>query len=143
MKRLLEVDSLDDFTLWGFGLTLYLGGQYEQSVELYRRAIAVESRSYWSHMLLGWAYEEQHEFTDNPQVLASLAYVDARSGQGASARRVIAELEEIAKRRYVSPYDIATIYAGLDDKEQALAWLERAYADRSGWLAWWLHALKI
>ena len=51
---------------------------------------------------------------------------------------MIAELEEIAKRRYVSPYDIATIYAGLDDKEQALAWLERAYADRSGWVAWWL-----
>jgi hypothetical protein len=43
-----------------------------------------------------------------------------------------------AKRRYVSPYDVATIYAGLDEKEQALDWLERAYEDRSGWLAWWL-----
>jgi hypothetical protein len=51
---------------------------------------------------------------------------------------VIAELGETAKRRYVSPYDLATIYAGLGEKEQALAWLEKAYEDRSGWLGLWL-----
>jgi hypothetical protein len=51
---------------------------------------------------------------------------------------VIAELLETAGHRYVSPYDVATVYAGLGDREQALAWLERAFEDRSGWLAWWL-----
>jgi hypothetical protein len=70
--------------------------------------------------------------------LAALGHVYARSGQRAAAQKVIADLQVTARRRYVSPYDIATIYAGLGDKEQALAWLEKANEDRSGWLAWWL-----
>lgn len=103
-------------------------------------------------MLLGWAYEQEDKYTDavaelneasrlfnsNPQVLAALGHVYARSGRRAEAQKVIADLQETARRRYVSPYDVATIYAGLDDKEQALVWLEKAYEDRSGWLAWWL-----
>ena len=62
----------------------------------------------------------------------------AMSGRRAEAQTVIAELQQTAKRRYVSPYDVATIYAGLGEKEQTLAWLEKAYEDRSGWLALWL-----
>jgi len=43
-------------------------------------------------------------------------------------------LQELSKGRPVAPYDIATVYAGLDDKEQAFAWLEKAYEDRGLWL---------
>lgn len=35
---------------------------------------------------------------------------------------------------YVSPYDIAAVYAGLDETEPALEWLERAFDDWSSWL---------
>lgn len=152
MKRMLEADPLNGFGLWGLGLSFYFARQYEPAIEQYRRAIGVEPKSHWPHMLLGWTYEQQGKFTDaiaelneasrlfeqNPQVLASLGHVYAKSGQRAEAQRRIAELVETARHRYVSPYDIATIYAGLDDREQALAWLEKAFEERSGWLAWWL-----
>ena len=152
MKRTVDADPLDDFGLWGLGLSFYFARQYEPAIEQYRRAIGVDPKSHWQHMLLGWAYEQEDKYTDavaelneasrlfnsNPQVLAALGHVYARSGRRAEAQKVIADLQETARRRYVSPYDVATIYAGLGDNEQALAWLEKAYEDRSGWLAWWL-----
>jgi DNA-binding winged helix-turn-helix (wHTH) protein/Flp pilus assembly protein TadD len=150
-KRALETDPLNDFQLWGRGLSFYFARQYEPAIEQYRRAIGVTPRSHWSHMLLGWAYEQQDKFsdaiaelkqssrlTDNPQALASLGHAYAASGGRAEAQKVIAELQDSAKRKYVSPFDMAVIYAGLQEKEQALAWLEKAYEERSGWLALWL-----
>jgi tetratricopeptide (TPR) repeat protein len=151
MQRVVDEQPLDDFSIWTLGLSYYLGRKPDQGVEQFRRAIAVEPRSYWSHMLLGWTYEQQGKYsdaiaelnkairiTDNPQVAASLAHAYALSGQRAEAHRALTELLDEANRRYVSPYDIATVYAGLGNTEEAFNWLEKAYEDRSGWLAWWL-----
>jgi DNA-binding winged helix-turn-helix (wHTH) protein/Tfp pilus assembly protein PilF len=149
MKRALEADPVNDFSLWELGLAYYFARQFDEAVEHFRRAIALEARSHWPHMFLAWAFERQGKLQeavselnlaarldDNPQVLASLGHAHAASGRRDDAQRVIAELEETAKRRYVSPYDIAAIHAAL--QEQTLRWLERAYDDRSGWLALWL-----
>lgn len=151
LTRALEKDPLDDWGQMELGLSFYFARQYEQAIEQCRRAIGIEPNSYWSHMLLGWADEQQGRFSealaelnqarrlnDIPQVLASIGYAYAVSGRRAEAQKVIAELQESAGRKYVSPYDLATIYAGLGEKEQAFAWLEKAYEDRSGWLALWL-----
>ncbi len=151
MKLALNPNPLNDFALWGLGDSFYFARQYDQAVEQYRRAIAIESKSHWTHLMLGWAYEQQGNFSEAiaelnqayrlnemPQTLAALGHGFAISGQRAEAQKVIAELQETAKRRYVSPYDVATIYAGLGEKERALAWLEKAFEDRSGWLALWL-----
>jgi len=150
MKRVAEADSLDGYNLWSLGLSFYFARQYEQAVEQYRRSIGVDPKSYWAHLLLGWAYEQQGKFAealaelnqadrvnDNPQVLASLGHTYALWGQRAQAQKLIEDLQS-AKHRYVSPYDVATIYAGLEEKDEAMAWLEKAYEDRSGWLALWL-----
>ena len=48
-------------------------------------------------------------------------------------------MNERAQRNYVSPYLMATVYAGLGDKDQAFACLERAYEVRS----WYLTHLKL
>jgi hypothetical protein len=45
-------------------------------------------------------------------------------------------LKESAKRRYVIPYGMAIIYAGLGDHEQALTWLEKAFQERSNLLCY-------
>lgn len=150
MKRVAEADSLDGYNLWSLGLSFYFARQYEQAVEQYQRSIGVDPKSYWAHLLLGWAYEQQGKFAealaeldqadrlnDNPQVLASLGHAYALSGQRAQAQKMIEDLQS-AQYSYVSPYDVATIHAGLEEKDQAIAWLEKAYEDRSGWLALWV-----
>ncbi len=151
MKRAVEVDPQSEYNLWQLGLAFYFARQYEPAIEQYRRALGVEPKSYWPHLLLGWAYGQQGKFAeaiaelqqarqlnDIPQALAALGHAYALAGQRAEAQQVLAELQTLAQRKYVSPYDVATIYAALGDKEQAFAWLEKAYADRCGWLAWWL-----
>ena len=47
---------------------------------------------------------------------------------------ILKTLQEQAKHDYISPYYIALIFAGLDDKERAFEWLEKAYSDRNEWL---------
>ena len=62
---------------------------------------------------------------------ATLGHLYAVTGKAGEARKLIGELREASKRRYVAPYEVAVIYAGLGEKEQALAWLEKAYDERS------------
>jgi hypothetical protein len=54
----------------------------------------------------------------------------AVSGKRSEAQRVLDELKGMSKQRYVPPYNIAIVYVGLGEKQQALAWLEKAYEDR-------------
>lgn len=46
----------------------------------------------------------------------------------------IGELKELSKHRYVSPFEIALVYIGLGEREQAFRWLEQALEERSFWL---------
>ena len=65
------------------------------------------------------------------RVAAALGHVYAASGRTAEARRVLADLLAKPQSEYVSAYGIATVYAGLTDKAQALDWLERAVEEHS------------
>jgi DNA-binding winged helix-turn-helix (wHTH) protein/Flp pilus assembly protein TadD len=150
MDAAMEADPTNGFYHAEMALVWYFGRNYERCVEQCRRAIALDATSYWPHMVLGWTYEQQgkldvgieelhqaNHLMDNPQVTASLGHAYAVAKRPVDARRVISDLVELSKRRYVSPYDIATVWAGLGDEAQTLAWLETAHDDRSGWLALW------
>jgi hypothetical protein len=45
-------------------------------------------------------------------------------------------LATLSKSRYIPSYWIAVVYNGFKDKEQTIAWLRRAYDERSSWLVW-------
>jgi serine/threonine-protein kinase len=72
----------------------------------------------------------------NSETIAMIAHTWARAGNRAKARSVLAELKSQATERYVPPLNIAVIYNGLDDKDEALRWLEKAYDDRDVRLAY-------
>jgi DNA-binding winged helix-turn-helix (wHTH) protein/tetratricopeptide (TPR) repeat protein len=151
MRRAVDADPSSELALWSLGLSFYFERQYETAIEQYRRAIAVEPRSYWAHLSLGWAYarqgrvedavvefEQARRLIDTPQAVAALVYAQAAAGRGVEAQATMASLLEYSKRKYVSAYDLATAFAGLGDRTETLAWLEKAYEERSGWLALWL-----
>jgi hypothetical protein len=58
------------------------------------------------------------------------------SGQKKEAREILAQLLEMSKKTYVPAYDIAVVQMGLGDKDQTLAWLSKAYEERSGFLVY-------
>jgi eukaryotic-like serine/threonine-protein kinase len=69
--------------------------------------------------------------------MAVLGYLYGRLGRVHEANDVLGEFEVLAKNgRYASAYAIAVVYAGLDERERALATLEQAYQERSHWLVW-------
>jgi tetratricopeptide (TPR) repeat protein len=63
-----------------------------------------------------------------------LGYVYAVSGRTAEAQKTLAALLEASKHRYVSSLDIALIYTGLNDRDRAFAWLEKAYNEHATYL---------
>jgi hypothetical protein len=58
-----------------------------------------------------------------------------RAGRKAEANKILNELLELSQRRYVTPPALANVYIGLGDKDQAFFWLEKAYQERSYYLA--------
>jgi hypothetical protein len=54
--------------------------------------------------------------------------------------KILRDLLQRSKTKYVSPYMIATIYAGLGDKNKAFEFFEKAYQERSPDIPWFLKA---
>jgi len=57
-----------------------------------------------------------------------LAYVYARSGRRKEATQMLEHLKNGSNQGNAA--DIALIYTGLDEKDQAFTWLQKAYEDR-------------
>ena len=64
---------------------------------------------------------------DNAENWANLGHAYALSGKKAEALKIIDHLKEISATSYVAPYNVAAIYAGLGDKDEAFAALDRSY----------------
>jgi Flp pilus assembly protein TadD len=66
----------------------------------------------------------------NSEAVAMTGYTYAMAGDPAKARAVLAELKSLAAQRYVPPHHIAMLCSVLGDKDEAFAWLEKAYQNR-------------
>jgi eukaryotic-like serine/threonine-protein kinase len=127
---------------------LYTIHRYVESVDQVRKAIEIFPENDWAHHILASDYEQLHQYdeaiaefqksvkrTDGDQDdLAGLAHAYAIAGKKQQAQETLAKLMGTAKHRYVSPVNVAAIYAGLGDKDQAFEWLEKAFQERSFWL---------
>ena len=123
--------------------------QYDRAIESCRRAIELDPNNPFGHWILARVFDVQNELGESLAesekaaslsghglpFTAHLGYAYARIGDAVRAHRVISELIELSKRRYVSPYAVAVIYTGLGEKDMAFEWLERAYADRTARLS--------
>jgi DNA-binding winged helix-turn-helix (wHTH) protein/TolB-like protein/Flp pilus assembly protein TadD len=125
------------------GNAYFSARRYEEAIKHYRRALELNPRFARSHVALGMAYAQmgKHEealveikqaisISDDTRNIAALGYAYAVAGKRAEARKVIDDLAELSKRKYVSPSFIAGIYANLGERDQAFAWLEKAYQER-------------
>ena len=69
-------------------------------------------------------------------VIAAHGYIAGVCGQPSRALADLRRFDDIARKRFVTSYGYALIYAGLGEKEQALIWLRKAVEERSHWLVW-------
>jgi TolB-like protein/Tfp pilus assembly protein PilF len=143
-----EFDPLSPTATANAGYPHYYARQYDQAIEYYRKALELDPNYSWSYLWIGQAYLEKGMYSEaiadinkavtlsegNVRARATLGYAYAVAGKRGEAQRVIGELQEESKRKYVSPYFIAVIYSGLGEKDQAFAWLERTYQERHPYL---------
>ncbi len=150
MKRAQELDPLSLAAGRDLGRVFLSMRQYERAVEQYRKVLELEPNFPSAYMHLGMAYEEMRMHREavealekarslpgaSPLVLGALGRAYAVSGRRGEAERLLGELESLSRRRHVSPVSRAFISIGLDDKDRALEWLERACAEHDPWIAW-------
>ena len=125
---------------------LLRAGRNDEALEAATRAIELDPHYARGHATLGWAYlkkgivergvaELETAVSLSPGDtlwLAQLGEAYGIVGNVAGARDVLRQLEELSRRRFVSPYHMALVYTGLGEQETAIDWLERAYEGRSG-----------
>jgi hypothetical protein len=58
------------------------------------------------------------------------------AGKRQEAHKALTEMRELAKKRYVTAYGVALVYAGLGEKDQAFVWLQRGVEEHTHWLVW-------
>ncbi len=75
--------------------------------------------------------EKWRRIDDVPGSWAIEAYVYGRSGQQVEARRALEKLQHLNRRRQMDPAAIALAYVGVDNKDEAFAWLQKAYLEHS------------
>jgi adenylate cyclase len=73
---------------------------------------------------------------DSTSALAKLAHGYALAGQRDEAQVVLKQLNALSSQRYVSPYDVAMIHVALQENDEAFAWLQTAFEQRSLWLGY-------
>ncbi|HEX8422600.1 MAG TPA: protein kinase, partial [Pyrinomonadaceae bacterium] len=150
VRRALELDPLTLFNQHMLGFCLFYARRYEESYALYREMVETASMHGLGYFGFSWVlgqlghHEEAIdaavkaiEFSGpSPFITATLATAYAAAGRADEARRVLGELEELATKRYVSPYYLAIVYTQLGDHARALALLEQSFADREAWITW-------
>ena len=128
----------------------YYARRYDQARYHAQRAISMNPTAEESYRILGLAMVQSGELDEAERVMreavelpggsvyamAVLGYVLARSGQEDRARQLLDELAAEAARGYVSPVAFALLHIGLGERDSALDWIERAYEERRGWLAY-------
>lgn len=128
----------------------YYEHHYDEAITLYAQANALDPDFLPVPFFLGQAYERKGMFDraieesrkalekspDNPSVLSTLGYAYARAGRQAEAKAILNKLEQMRNRHYVSPFMIALLSVGLDQKAQAFDWLNKAIDERDPQVIW-------
>jgi tetratricopeptide (TPR) repeat protein len=126
-------------------VALYFGRQYDHSIEQSLQVLESSPNFARSYEDLGRAYLEKGMSREaitafkkavtrsgrGSGFVASLAHAYALCGRRTEALNLLKELSEFAQKRYASPFAFALVYTGLGKKDQAFAWLDKAYEERA------------
>lgn len=109
VRQMIELDSNAPQGYWVGGSLLMANGKYEEAVEAFQKSLS-----------LG----------DNQMALAKLGCAYGLAGRRDQALKILDQLFEMRERQYAAPFNIARVYAGLRDNDNAFEWMEKAVEER-------------
>jgi TolB-like protein len=144
VQQALVLDPLSLITGAMRGQFLYHAGRDSESLEQFKTTLGMESRFWVGQICLAKTYEKLGMYSEaliacdrawefsagNSEALSLAGYVHAVSGDRAKAEGKIQEMLERKKERYVPPYNLALVFAGLGETETGLHWLGEAFEER-------------
>lgn len=150
MEAAQDLDPLSLAINTGVGHVLYLSRQYDKAIEQYRKAVELDPGFMATHLWFGRPYLEKGMFAeaiseletavrlsgDSTVALAMLGHGLASAGRAMEAHAILDKLKDRAASQYVPSYWIAVIYNGFRDRDQVVAWMRKAFQERSSWLVW-------
>jgi len=142
-KRAYELDPVSSIIHSDLGGVNVAARRYDEAIRQLRGTVEIDPDFFWAYRWLGMAlelkgdtqaaiaaYKKAFELNDDPAGLAFIAHAEAAMGHQDEARKLLTQLVDAAKSRYVQPYAFALTYLALGDKDQTLNWLEQGVRDR-------------
>jgi tetratricopeptide (TPR) repeat protein len=144
MRRARELDPLNPLSYALSSQVAFQALDYPGALQHANRAIALDQEFWIGHQMRGQALAQLGDDDlalkalataarlsgQNSKPLSLTGFVLGRSGRTAEALDVLGALETASRHRYVPPYALALVHAGLGDAPAAFEWLDRAYAAR-------------
>ena len=142
-----DLDPLSLIIAVHAGWPYYFARDFDSATRRFRKALELDEHFIPAHGWLGMSLGQQGRYSEAsdafaralevdrvPILTAMLAHTHAIAGNRETAEQLLADLEAEAQYRYISPYDIAVVHAGLGNRADAIAQLRAAVTDRSAWL---------
>jgi TolB-like protein/Flp pilus assembly protein TadD len=143
LERAHELDPLSLIINASYGMVLAGAGRTAEAIDQLHKAIDLEPNLIAAHSMLGQTLEEEgkvseaiteydkvRELAPTPASYVMLAFAYAKTGRSAEARRILDELTNQSRDRYVSAYALAVVHLALGKKEEGLRFVEKACDDR-------------
>ena len=144
-KRAVELDPLSLVINSDLGVDYFFARRYDEAITQLRKTLEMDPGYYYGYVNLGQAldlkgardaaiaeYQKARALNDDPYILGLLARSYGLSGNKTEAEKILNQLKELSKQRYVAAYSFALTYLGLGNVEEALRWLDQAYQNRAG-----------
>ena len=145
VRKAVELDPLSMIILTDAARDLYLARRYDESTDQYRKSLEIDPNFPIAHKGLAEVYSQIGKHDEAVSeiekaialsgrsifILDDLGYIYAMAGKRDEAVKVLRDLDRLASDEYVPAYGRAVIHTALGNHEEALAWLEKAYEERS------------
>jgi len=146
IKRAQELDPVSVIIAQNVATNYLNRGDVASALEQSKRILDLDPKFPRGHETLGMVFLQQGRYGEaiaeiqqaidlslrrDRRPIRTLGYAYAISGRRAEALGILKELQERYERHEASSIDVAAIYAGLGDRDQAFAWLEKAFQDHS------------
>lgn len=152
IRRAEELDPLSVIINLNVARILYFARRYDEAVEQCMKVVEMQPGFALTHRRLGQVYAQQAVFDrafaefekalaiepGDSETMSALAFTCCLAGDRARAEAILAQVEEMSKQTFVSPYSLARIHTGLGNKDLALEWLNETYRQQHGIIAYLL-----
>lgn len=151
-RRAVELDPLSPVINADLGTTFYYARRFEEAARQLRRTLEIDPTFFYAHFNLGIVlqatgdlpgaiaeYEKAKQLNDDPFMSVNVAQAKSYAGDKDAAQRMLSDLDKISQQREVVGYWRTLLYLSLNNKDEAIRWLEQGLKERDGSNISWIN----